>query len=76
MTNTSILTFDQGIQILIEFLVFFILYSGYYYYSYKTLNFTNITTTVSLFILWKITLIISQNIVLALSVNLTKSTNI
>lgn len=62
MPSTNVLTFDQGITLLIEIGVFIILYLFYYLFFSDNMPFTNIIVTIFFCSLWLISLIVVTNV--------------
>jgi len=76
MTSTSILTFDQGITLLIEAGLFLVFYYIYHMTFGEKMPFTNVMFTAFLFALWLLSVTVFSNIALALNVPLTRSASI
>jgi len=77
MVSTEVLTFGQGIRILIEILVFFILYFAYLKLIHpEDPFFTNLIVTTGLYALWAFTVTIMNNISLSLTVPKTREANV
>lgn len=75
MTSTNILTFDQGITLLIESGLFLVFYYIYHMVFDKTLPFTSVIVTSILFSLWLFSVTISSNLTLALNIPLSKTSS-
>lgn len=77
MTSTDILTFGQGILIMIQIALFVIFYFIYeYFFREGIFNATNFLIIVIFFSLWVFSVTIFENITLALNVPITKTANI
>jgi len=76
MTSTSILTFDQGIILMIETGLFLIFYYIYHMFFGSKFPFTGVMFTTLLFALWILSVTVFSNIALALSVPLAKTASI
>ena len=72
MTTTDILTFDQGVSLLIYISFFIIIYAIYDYITSERLHFVSILTTSIMFAVWLFTITISSNVATALSVKTPK----
>lgn len=68
----DILTFGQGTRILVDTLVFLILFFIYLKFTNEKPFFTNLFFTLGLFVIWAFSIVIINNIVLALSVPLNR----
>lgn len=76
MTSTSILTFDQGITLLINSGFFLVFNYIYHMIFSKKMPFTNIMITGLLFSLWLLSVTVFSNIALALNVPLTRTASV
>lgn len=77
MTETDILTFGQGILIMIQIALFVIFYFIYeYFFREEKFNVTNFLIIIIFFSLWVFSVTIFENITLALNVPTTKTANI
>ena len=71
-----LVTYRQGVSVLIETVVFILVFYIYTLFSGSTYKFAEIMLSSSLFILWAFTLSITYNILLALSVPIPKVSSI
>ena len=76
MTSTNILTFDQGIILLIETGFFLVFYYVYHTFFSQRMPFTNVMITTILFALWLLAVTVSSNIALALNVPLSRTASV
>lgn len=76
MTTTSILTFDQGIMLLVEIVTFLLFYYFYSKYTQPGFHFTNIFVTAGFFALWAITITVAANVARALNYPVTRISSI
>ena len=76
MTSTSILTFDQGIVLLIETGLFLIFYYIYHLFFGDKMPFTSIFLTALMFALWALSVTVFSNVALAMSVPLARTASI
>ena len=76
MTSTNILTFDQGITLLVEIGLFMIFYYIYHLFTNDKMHFTSVIMTTLFFALWVLSVTVFSNVALALSVPLAKTANI
>jgi len=76
MSSTNILTFDQGITLLIETGFFFIFYYIYHITFGEKMPFTNVIFTTFIFSLWLLTVTVFSNLTLALNVPLARTSNV
>ena len=77
MTDTDILTYGQGILIIIQIAVFLILYLIYeYLFSKGEFSATKFIIVTIFFSVWLFSITLFENITLALSVPVSKTANI
>lgn len=76
MTSTNILTFDQGIILLIESGLFLVFYYMYHSFFIQRMPFTNVMVTTILFALWLLAVTMSSNVALALNVPLSRTASV
>ena len=76
MTSTNILTFDQGIILLIETGLFLVFYYIYHLFTGGNFPFTSVMLTTLLFALWILSVTVFSNIALAMSVPLARTASV
>ena len=76
MSSTNILTFDQGITLLIETGFFLVFYYIYHMTFGEKMPFTNVMFTTFLFALWLFSVTVFSNIALALNVPLARTASV
>ena len=76
MTTTSILTFDQGIMLMLEIGTFLLFYYFYSRMAKTNFYFTDIFVTTGFFALWAITVTIASNVARSLNYPIPKTSSI
>lgn len=77
MPSTDVLTFGQGVRIMVEILVFLILYFIFLKITASdNMIFTNLVITTGMFALWAFTVTIMSNISMSLSIPVSREASI
>jgi hypothetical protein len=76
MVSSSILTYEQGIRLLVEILFFVFFYFIYLRINNNAFFFTDLLVTSLFFGMWVLTVTLVSNLVLALQVNMSREAHL
>lgn len=76
MVSSSILTYEQGIRLMVEILFFVLFYFIYLRINNNEFFFTDLLVTSLFFGLWVLTVTLVSNLVLALEVNMSREAHL
>lgn len=76
MVSSSILTYEQGIRLMVEILFFVLFYFIYLRINKNAFFFTDLLVTSLFFGMWVLTVTLVSNLVLALQVNMSREAHL
>ena len=76
MVSSNVLTYEQGIRLMVELLFFFLFYFIYLRISGKQFFYTDLLVTTIFFGLWVLTVTLVSNLVLALRVSISREAHL